>query len=80
MVSDKLKKVILEQLGLDEWDIVDETTAGTVPGWDSLSHATIIAAVESAYQVRFQTGEILRLKNVGQLQALVDRKSAPRAS
>lgn len=75
MVSDRLKKVILAQLKLDEWDIQDDTTAGTVPGWDSLSHVGIISAVEDAYKVRFKT-QIVRLKNVGQLQALVDKKTA----
>jgi acyl carrier protein len=72
MVSDKLKKVILAELELDAWDIQDQTTAGTVPGWDSLSHVRIISAVEAAYGIRFRTAEIVRLKNVGQLQALVD--------
>jgi len=75
MVSEKLKKVILAQLRLDDWDIEDDTTAGTIPGWDSLSHVGIISAVEDAYRVRFQTVEIVRLKNVGQLQALVDKKT-----
>ena len=75
MVSEKLKKVILAQLQLDDWEIADATTAGTVPGWDSLSHVGIIGAVEDAYRIRFLTSEILRLKNVGQLQALVDKKT-----
>lgn len=75
MISEKLKKVILEHLHLDEWDIREDTTAGTVPGWDSLSHVGIISAVEDAYVVRFQMIEIVRLKNVGQLQALVDKKT-----
>jgi acyl carrier protein len=76
MISDKLKKVILRQLDLDDWDIADETTAGMVPGWDSLSHARIIAAVEDAYQIRLTTREILRLVNVGQLQLLIDQRVA----
>jgi acyl carrier protein len=74
VISDKLKKIILAQLDLDEWDIQDQTIAGTVPGWDSLSHVRIIRAIEDAYGARFQTREILRLKTVGQLQALVDKK------
>jgi acyl carrier protein len=75
MVSERLKQVILAQLQLDDWDVQDETTAGTVPGWDSLTHVGIISAVEDAYRIRFQTSEIVRLKNVGQLQALVDKKA-----
>ena len=75
MISEKLKKVILAQLELEDWEIVDETTADRVPGWDSLSHVTIVRAVEDAYGVRFQLPELLRLRNVGQLQALIDRKT-----
>jgi acyl carrier protein len=74
MVSDRLKEVILAELGLEEWELADDTVASAVPGWDSLSHARIIAAVEDAYRIRFKTGEVVRLRNVGQLQALVDAK------
>ena len=75
MVSDRLKKVILGELGLEDWEIGDDTVAAAVPGWDSLSHVRIITAVEDAYRIRFKTSEIVRLKNVGQLQALVDGKT-----
>jgi acyl carrier protein len=75
MVSDELKRVILRELDLDDWPIEDLTTAGTVPGWDSLSHARIIAAVEDAFGVRFRMGDVVRLANVGELQALIDRQA-----
>lgn len=73
MVSEKLKGILLRELELDDWEIGDATTAGEVPGWDSLSHARIIAAVEDAYDIRFKVSEMVRLANVGQLQALIDR-------
>jgi acyl carrier protein len=76
MVSEKLKRVILKELELEEFDIGDATTAGMVPGWDSLRHARIIMAVEESFGIRFRTLEVIRLKNVGELQALVDRKTA----
>jgi acyl carrier protein len=74
VISAKLKNVILARLGLDDWDLQDDTRAGDVPGWDSLSHAAIIAAVEAEYGVRFKTREIIQLANVGQLQRLLDAK------
>jgi hypothetical protein len=36
MISPELKKVILKQLDLDDFDLQDETIAPQVPGWDSL--------------------------------------------
>lgn len=74
MISEKLKAVILRELDLDDFEILATTTADTVPGWDSLRHAQIIAAVEAEFRVRFKTLEVLRLKNIGELQALIDRQ------
>ena len=75
MISEKLKAVILAELELDDWDLQDRTVATSVPGWDSLSHARIIAAVEAAYGIRFRVAEVTRLEDVGQLQALVDARA-----
>ena len=74
MISPKLKTAILNQLKLDDFDLRDETTADQVPGWDSLSHVQILAAVETAFGVRFRGLEIIRLKNIGDLQSLIDKK------
>jgi acyl carrier protein len=46
-----------------------------VPGWDSLRHVRIIMAVEESFGIRFRTLEVIRLKNVGELQTLIDRKT-----
>ena len=75
MVSDRLKKVILRELDLDEFTIEDSTTANMVPGWDSLSHVRIIAAIEAEYGVRFRTVEVLRMRKAGDLQALLEKKA-----
>jgi len=74
MISDKLRKVILSELDLDDFDFQDETKATEVPGWDSLNHVNIIIAVEKHFGIKFKSLEILRLKNVGDLQNLVDSK------
>lgn len=76
MVSHDLKKVILGALKLDDWELNDGTVAAEVPGWDSLSHINVVLAVEKHFGVRFKNLEVLRLKNVGDLQRLVDSKLA----
>jgi acyl carrier protein len=77
MISDRLRKVILQVLHLQDFDLRDDTTAAQVPGWDSLTHVSILAAVEQEYGFRFRTMEVIRLRNVGELQAIVDRKAPP---
>jgi acyl carrier protein len=76
MISDRLKAVVLRELRLDEFPIADATLASQVPGWDSLNHVRILSAIEKEFDIRFKSLEVLRLKNIGELQALVDRKLA----
>jgi acyl carrier protein len=74
MISERLKTTILRELKLDDFDIKDDTLAFELPGWDSLNHINVIIAVEKEYGVRFKNIDILRLKNIGDLQKLVDSK------
>ena len=74
MISDELKKVILNALNLDTGNIQDDTLAQEVPGWDSLTHINVILAVEKHFGAQCKTREVLALKNLGGLQLLVDSK------
>jgi acyl carrier protein len=74
MISEELKKTIQSVLQIDDFDFTDDTLATQVPGWDSLSHINVILAVEKHYGIRFKNIEVLRLKNIGDLQKLIDSK------
>jgi acyl carrier protein len=74
MISERLKKTILKELQLKDFHLKDETHAYQVPGWDSLTHINVILAIEKEYGVRFTTTELLRLKNIGELQVLINTK------
>jgi acyl carrier protein len=79
MISNELKQAVLAALKLDDWEFCDETTAAQVPGWDSLSHVNVILTVEKKFNVRFKNLEVLKLKNVGDLQRLLDTKLGHRS-
>jgi acyl carrier protein len=50
-----------------------------VEEWDSLTHVSLILAVEQAFGIRFRVGEVESTKNVGDLADLV-MKRLPRAA
>lgn len=80
MISERLSRTILDALELEDFELTDDVVASDVPGWDSLSHARVLAAVEAEFGVRFRTSEILRIRNVGDLQTLVDAKTPGRTA
>lgn len=76
MISERLKKIVLRELDLDDFDFHDETKADMVPGWDSLLHIQIIVAIEKNYKIKFKGLEVMKIKNMGELQGLIDAKLA----
>ena len=47
------------------------TTAKDVEDWDSLSHITLVAAVEDEFRMKFSMKEVVEMKNVGEMVTLI---------
>ena len=45
----------------------DETTSDDIEDWDSLEHINLIAAVEQEFGVKFNMGQVVSMKNVGEM-------------
>lgn len=73
-VLNRLTSIIADSLELDDLKLTRATTADDVEGWNSIAHVRIVVAAERAFGVRFGTGEITSLKNVGDLMGLIKRR------
>jgi acyl carrier protein len=62
---------------LDDPDLVlnRQSTAGDVEQWDSLSHISLIVAIEKQFEVKFTLDELQELKTVGDLADAVAAKA-----
>jgi acyl carrier protein len=60
----------------DQKDLVvtRESNAASVSGWDSLTHVSLVVALEQEFKVKFGLGELQELENVGGIVDLIGRK------
>lgn len=49
----------------------DNTTADDIEDWDSLEHINLIVAVENKFGIKFNIGEVNKMKNVGEMVDLI---------
>jgi acyl carrier protein len=56
--------------------INDAMTAGDIEQWDSLTHIDLIVAIEQEFGIKFTTGEVTKLRNVGDLITLIQAKAS----
>ena len=73
-VFDKLNEVLRDVFEDDEITVEDSTTAADVDGWDSLEHINLINAVEQEFDIKFNMGQIVSMKNVGEMADIIISK------
>ncbi len=59
----------------DTIQLSETTTAGDVPGWDSLNHIYIVVAIEKHFKVKFKSTQIQSWQCVGDI--LKDLNASP---
>ncbi len=47
------------------------TTADDIEDWDSLEHINLIAAVEQKFKMKFSMGQVVTMKNVGEMADII---------
>lgn len=75
-VRSKLGDVLKRFFERDDLELKDETTAQDVEGWDSLAHIGLIMEIEEEFGLRFTVDDIVDLKNVGEMIAMLEKKVA----
>lgn len=73
-VIDELKTVFENVFNQQNIILSPMTTSNDIEGWDSMSHVTMLLAVEDHFNIEFKSFEIASLPNVGTLVNLVEKK------
>lgn len=65
---------IFEDVFDEKINITADTTAEDVDDWDSLTHITLMSAVENAFSIRFSMKEVSSMKNVGEMVNIISSR------
>ncbi len=74
-IYERLNGVFRDVFDDETLQVRDETTAADVPGWDSLRHISLLAAVEEEFDIEFSMKETVGMKNVGEMVDIIAREA-----
>jgi acyl carrier protein len=72
---DKVKKIIVEQLGVDEEEVTLEASITEDLGADSLDQVELVMAFETEFSIDIPDEEAEKIKTVGDAVARIDESS-----
>ena len=64
---------VFDEVFIEPTQVTASLSARDVPEWDSLTHITLVIAVEKTFAVRFRVGEVEKTKNVGEFAELISK-------
>jgi acyl carrier protein len=74
----RLTRIMRDVFDEETLAVTPELTAHDVENWDSVSHITLMVAIEEEFGVKFKTAEIEKMRNVGQMVEKIEQKMAAR--
>ncbi|MDQ2992412.1 MAG: acyl carrier protein [Candidatus Eremiobacteraeota bacterium] len=77
---DRVKKIIVEQLGVDEAEVTPEASITDDLGADSLDQVELVMAFETEFNIDIPDEEAEKIKTVGDAVARVDAAGAGAAT
>lgn len=75
-IKERLENVFRQVFDDDEIVINENTTADDIEEWDSLTHIQLIVEIENEFSIKFSMVETMKLKNVGELISLIEKKTS----
>ena len=67
----KLNEIFQDVFDDETIIVTDATTADDIEEWDSLEHINLIAAVEQEFGMKFNMGQVVSMKNVGEMADII---------
>jgi acyl carrier protein len=74
-----LERVFKDTFNDESLTIRDEMTSEDIPGWDSVTHVNLMFAIESSFGMQFIGNELADLNTIGELKALLAKRSTNHA-
>lgn len=70
-IFDRLNDIFRDVFDDDSLSVNESTTAKDIEDWDSLSHITLVGAVEDEFRMKFSMKEVVEMKNVGEMVQII---------
>lgn len=63
-LDDRIRETVAEILAVDLDDVPLDASAQTIAAWTSLAHLRIMAGLETAFDVKFTTDEMISMSSI----------------
>jgi len=78
-VLPKVQEAFKAVFDIEPQSLTLETSAGDIPGWNSLGHLSLTTQLEQTFGVTFDVDELMEMENVREIVRIVSAKLSGKA-
>lgn len=75
-MTDKLDQLIADTLKIAPEEVSDDLAYGSLPGWDSLAHVSLMLQLEAEYDIEIDEDTMVELTSVAAIRDYVQGVTA----
>ena len=75
----KVREAFKSVFDVDPQLLTLETSAGDIPGWNSLGHLSLTTQLEQTFGISFDVDELMEMENVREIVRIVSAKLPEKA-
>ena len=73
-ILEKVIEIVATTCDVDKSEVNENSTVGDFPAWDSVGHLSILSNVEEAFDISFETEEMMEIEDVNDIVEAVKNK------
>jgi len=74
-MAKRLQEVFSEALGINVERVVDSLEYNSIKEWDSVAHMVLVAALETNYDIMFETDDVIDMSSVARAREILAKYS-----
>ena len=78
-VLPRIQEAFKATFEIDPQFVTAETSAGNIPGWNSLGHLSLTTQLEQTFGITFDVDELMEMENVREIVRIVSAKLSGKA-
>ncbi|MFZ1157001.1 MAG: acyl carrier protein [Candidatus Sulfotelmatobacter sp.] len=78
-VLPKVREAFKAVFDVEPQSLTLETSAGDIPGWNSLGHLSLTSHLEQTFGITFDVDELMEMENVREIVRIVSAKLPEKA-
>ena len=75
----KVREAFQAAFDVDPQSVSLETSAGDIPGWDSVGHLSLATNLEQAFAITLDVDELMEMENVREIMRVITAKISKKA-